>query len=471
MTSAYPASLASGSTAPAVATATNPLQVAEDIVKEMEELEDYYFGSDKKAKMERAAAQVVECADQVLSPASVQRKLRIRAFYLKGRAASLLQGDEQKAIELLSKAVKLDPQCLDAWNTLGEVYWNLQEFSQAQQHFEQAIQLCGSNSVSLRSLSMVLRAVEGKSDGESTALRRCENYVEALKKAKEAVQLDTLDPLNWETLGNSYIGDFFVNARRPDEINRALIAYQKAEAAYEKQGKHNPTLQLNRGMAAKYIEDYDLALKSFKKAHDIGAATAAEEGQRVVELVQRLASYADKKGGLKVNRLKELKSNFPSKPRSCPLKDLVDGTDIGVSLAGRVVQVVDRKGEVPVIVVCCDSAGEFFALSIYNAEIHKVAEVLVPMKSVLFVQNAKYKQISVAGPAGKQWSYPSIRVGNPSDVTVHGFGSLGVASVRSVFSCGAERVEVAPGSNNSGDKTASAAQDDAAARSCEAPQL
>merc|ERR1719265_1269269 len=108
---------------------------------------------------------------------------------------------------------------------------------------------------------MVLRAVDDDAaagEDDVVSARRSANFAEALEKAKGAVALDAGDAQNWETLGNAYVGDFFVNARRPDELSRALIAYDKAETAYAKLGKKNPSLNLNRGMAAKYIENYEL---------------------------------------------------------------------------------------------------------------------------------------------------------------------------------------------------------------------
>lgn len=415
---------------------------AEVKIKEMEDLEDYYFGADKECKMKTLADSVASIVDAAQREVGGDlRKLRVRGSYLRGRATSLLPGQEAAAEALLSKAIKLDPQCLDAWNVLGEVYWNQQSYAQSRDCFEQAIDLCGANSVSLRNLSMVLRAVEGDRGGDQeSAARRSQNYALALENAKKAVALDTNDPENWETLGNAYVGDFFVNARRPDEINRALIAYQKADAIYEKWGKRNPTLQLNRGMAAKYIEDYNLAFCSFKKAHEIGAAGAAEQGQKVLELVQRLASYAERKADLKVKRLKELLADFPT-GRS--LAELRSGENASTPVVARVVAIIERKDEVPVILVCCDGAGDFFALSIYNAELSKVAESLVPMKSLIRIQQPKFRQIILSGPGSKEISYPCARVAHPNDIGVVGGGSLGVAAVQSLFSAGAARVSAA----------------------------
>lgn len=38
----------------------------------------------------------------------------------------------------------------------------------------------------------------------------------------------------WPAKTHPEVGNFFVNAKRPDEIKRALIAYEKSDAAYTK---------------------------------------------------------------------------------------------------------------------------------------------------------------------------------------------------------------------------------------------
>lgn len=437
-----------------------PFAEAEASVKELAELEDYYFDSDKTAKMTAVAGQVADCVDRVLKPLRPPPPdLHVRGLFLKGRAVSFLPGQEKQAEDLLSKAIKLQPTLLEAWNALGEVHWNTQSYQRARECFEHALQYCGANAVSLRSLSMVLRAVDGEaaaSDDEALAAKRAANFAEALEKAKEAVALDASDPESWETLGNAYVGDFFVNARRPDELNRALIAYAKAEAAYDKLGKSNPSLQLNRGMAAKYIEDYDLALRSFKKAQEIGAANAAAQGQKVVELVQRVAGYAQRKGDLKAKHLKELLDDFrqgDAPQRS--LRDLRAGEgSSSAPLVARAAVILDRQDEMPVIVICCDSHGDFFALSLYNAQQSKVADGVVPLKSLLEIGQPKFHQVSVT-MGQKTLSYPCVRVGHPGDVTVVGGASLGAAAVQSKFTANAPSREpeadvAAPTSRDSG---------------------
>ncbi|CAJ1376212.1 unnamed protein product [Effrenium voratum] len=281
--------------------------------EELADLEDYYFAADKESKLSKVSSLCCEALTAFLAQ-SRPLPAKSRALYLKGRAASYVPGQERVAEEHLSKAIKLDPKLLDAWNALGEVYWNLQDVGQAARCFEQALELCEPNDVSLRNLSMALRAIaggqpDGKSEDAAKVSARRLNYAKALEKAKEAVVLGPEDPLNWETLGNAYVGNFFVNAKRPDEIKRALIAYEKSDLAYQKLGKWNPSLHFNRGMAAKYVEDYDLALRCFAKAQELGATGAADQRRKVIDLIEQLSEHLEK-ADVKSKKLKDL-TQFP----------------------------------------------------------------------------------------------------------------------------------------------------------------
>mmetsp|Transcript_69363 Transcript_69363/g.127981 ORF Transcript_69363/g.127981 Transcript_69363/m.127981 type:complete len:943 (-) Transcript_69363:69-2897(-) len=420
--------------------ASLPFAEAEAHVKELADLEDYYFSPDKETKMTNIANAAIASVDRVLeAPGAPLQDLRARAFFLKGRATFFIPDKERAAEALLLKAIKLEPEMLAAWNALGEVHWALQEFLKAKDCFEKALQFCGENSTSLRNLSMVLRAI----DSEGDAALKAANYTTALEKAKAAVALDAEDALSWETLGNAYVGDFFINAKRPDEINRALIAYTRAEVIYDREGKSSPSFHRNRGMAAKFIEDYELALRSYQKARQIGAAGAAAEWQRVFELVQRVAGYVERKGELKGKRLVELAAGVPKGDEYRTLKEVQAGENPALPLAARVAVIIDRGEEAPVIVICCDCRGEFFALSIYNAEMAKVADAIVPMKSALSIKQPKCKQISVTSTSAKPLSYPCVRVAHPGDVTVVGRGALSAAAAAAKCTTAAKRVETA----------------------------
>jgi tetratricopeptide (TPR) repeat protein len=401
------------------------LPQAEALVEELSDLEEYYFGADKTTKMKEAAGKAMQLLDSV-TPESGQD--RAKASYIKGRLTLLSPQDGCDSQDLLSKAIKLDPTLLGAWNSLGEVYWGKQDFVQCKQCFEQALELCGPNVASLRNLSMVLRAMDAED--------KAENFTQSVTKAKEAVALDTSDAQSWETLGNAYLGNFFVNAgARADDLSKALIAYDKAEAAAQKSGKMNPSIYTNRGTVLKFLQNYDLAIESFYKAKEINSADSTSEGEakKLLDLVKKISELVSSQCRMKAKRLSTLLEALSLSQGSKSIAQMQTGENKDVTLDAKVIQFIERNNEVPIIAICCDSQGKFFALSIYNADSKVISDHMIPMETGFFVKNPHLREITVT--RGEQtWSYPCIRIAHPQDINVFGQGGLGHAAVAAVSS-------------------------------------
>ncbi|GBP71228.1 Tetratricopeptide repeat protein 5 [Eumeta japonica] len=90
---------------------------------------------------------------------------RARFLYMKGRTYNLSTSYDYRASECLSKAVKLNPRLVDAWNELGECYWKNLNMKDAKSSFEGALR---------------------------TALRYDERYGEALENLTQASRLDPI---------------------------------------------------------------------------------------------------------------------------------------------------------------------------------------------------------------------------------------------------------------------------------------
>jgi uncharacterized protein HemY len=58
---------------------------------------------------------------------------------LTGKALNVTPDYSPKAEELLSKAVKLEPKLVEAWNQLGEVYWKKGDVAAAHTCFSGAL--------------------------------------------------------------------------------------------------------------------------------------------------------------------------------------------------------------------------------------------------------------------------------------------------------------------------------------------
>ena len=64
---------------------------------------------------------------------------KARKTYLKGRVLNVASDHCAEAEQLLSKAVKLEPNLVDAWIELGECYWKRGDVNTAKTCFEGAL--------------------------------------------------------------------------------------------------------------------------------------------------------------------------------------------------------------------------------------------------------------------------------------------------------------------------------------------
>ena len=66
-------------------------------------------------------------------------KAKAKNNYLRGRALNIGSEFSIEAEALLSKAVKLEPTLVEAWNELGESYWKKNDLESARTCFETAL--------------------------------------------------------------------------------------------------------------------------------------------------------------------------------------------------------------------------------------------------------------------------------------------------------------------------------------------
>lgn len=64
---------------------------------------------------------------------------RARYSFLKGKLLNVVPKYNKQAENLLSKAIKLDPKLVDAWNELGECYWKNDDLKKSVSCFEGAL--------------------------------------------------------------------------------------------------------------------------------------------------------------------------------------------------------------------------------------------------------------------------------------------------------------------------------------------
>ncbi|KAG8140731.1 hypothetical protein E2320_003391, partial [Naja naja] len=178
---------------------------------------------------------------------------RAYTLMLKGKALNVSADYNAQSEKLLSKAVKLDPELVEAWNQLGEVYWKKGDVSAAYTCFSGALGHC-KNKGSLQNLSMVLRQLCTTSPDE-----HAQNVMDSVRQAKLAVQMDVRDGRSWYVLGNAYLSLFFNTGQNPKISQQALSAYAQAEKV-DSTASCNPDLHLNRATVRKWNREGNMNL-------------------------------------------------------------------------------------------------------------------------------------------------------------------------------------------------------------------
>lgn len=88
--------------------------------------------------MESPAEKTIpRCLTYLFFLGSVQGEAQ--ALMLRGKALNVTPEYSPKAEALLSKAVKLEPELVEAWNQLGEVYWKKGDVAAAHTCFSGAL--------------------------------------------------------------------------------------------------------------------------------------------------------------------------------------------------------------------------------------------------------------------------------------------------------------------------------------------
>jgi len=392
------------------------LEAIELRCREIHDLENYY-GDDREQKREALVKEVSDFVDPVIDECTGSRKGR--AICAKGYALSWTPKKSQ-AEELLSKAIKLDPTLELAWNRMGEMCCERGDAKQALVIFEQAVDQAGKSAMLLRNISITLRAIEEN---------RTVNFTKALQYAKDAIAVDLMDPVSWETLGNAYFGDFFLHpCPDPSVLKKVISAYDKAEKYHDQAKTTSAILYRNRAVVYKFMENYARAIDDFKLAASLGGTELKEcldEADSCSGMVRKIAGLCSSKGRVKPKKLQEMQRSVDITHSA--LNELKVGENTSATLACNVFSVFARPAEVPMKIICHDRHGTFFCLSIYNCDYTRTIELLRPGEG-LTVNRAHLRQVVV-----NDFSYVCVFVGHPGDLTLRGQGRLNHIAVATHF--------------------------------------
>ncbi|XP_002735299.1 tetratricopeptide repeat protein 5-like [Saccoglossus kowalevskii] len=407
------------------------LQTAQEVVDRLYEFRDHYFEKNDLARAIHKTKDVEKEMERALGILNnLQDKVTNKATYLmlQGKTLNVLPRYDQGADDALSRAVKLDPKLVEAWNQLGECYWKNKDIEGAKNCFVGALNH-SRNKVSLRNLSMVLRQL-----GSSDAEEKNKNVMESVEIAKEAVQMDIADGTSWFILGNAYLSLFFSTGQNPAILVQCLRAYTQGER--DSIANSNPDLHYNRSIAYKYQEEYQLAIIGFSRAAALDP-TWSEPKEKLTLLLEYLSKVTDlvnQKGKLKSKRLKQLMKSMNDKDlgpygggsytsskgdtvelQHVTLVQLIPGVNHKKVVLGKVVCSVAIEEPIPFTFAMVDSEGTCFAVTLYN--IAPGYGVIIGDSVAIPEPNAQENKVE---HEGKTYKYYSIRVETPIVIVVNG---------------------------------------------------
>lgn len=320
-----------------------------------------------------AALVLVEAAEaEAAGTPSRERAMQARLSYVRGKAVACAAdgrvGDE--AERLLTEAVKLEPMLSDAWNCLGECYWERGELETARYTFMAAL-AHERSAPTLCHLSMLLRTMGSSSTPVNTAF-----LLESVALAKESVKLSPATASGWEGLGAAHTQLYLRYDAACEDLHLAHRAY--TQAARGAAAGANADLHMNHGNVLTMLDQPAAALEHFASAHKLDPALGAHAKReevwhgltKVAEAVA--ASSAHAKGSQKEKRLASMVAELPSPaPPACLTSSLALGDNAGRSIAVKVLVGVPHHEHFNAAHQClivADAAAHVMALSVYQLQ-------------------------------------------------------------------------------------------------------
>ena len=360
-------------------------------LNELYDLHDYYFCDNKKEKqnlLQNIINLIIELLDQL--PNDIRDKNISELLYIRGKALNALdytqqqEGDQQEQQEVikdyLSKSIKLNPNNVQAWMTMGQYEWKLGNIKEAKKMFleslkhEETKEAYQDLSMIIRQLSSVRRTNQDvdhdvDQDDDDVPQERSEIMKESIKLAKKAISMDINDHKSWYILGNALCMNFFTVTHDVVDLKKALTAYKKSESLG---GECNPDLYYNQGNVHRYLQNYSEALKCYQQTYDIDPSSFSQTNdslQDVSHFVNRVNDLVQHKVYVKkkklTNVLKTLSQSKWNESTTC-FKDLIHGVNSHTKICVKVLMTVTKVSIPPECFVCTDLAGDCAVVSIYN---------------------------------------------------------------------------------------------------------
>lgn len=411
------------------------LHSLKELVDEVYSFRDCYFVTHSESEAGKKQGEVAQKMQEALRKLEEkEERFRHKAAFLlqKGRCLNVAPEFSVPAEECLSRAVKLEPGLVEAWNTLGEQYWKKADLVTAKNCFTGALQQ-SKNKVSLRNMSMVLRQLPS-GDGEEQSKR----VMEGVDMARQAVQMDVTDGTSWYILGNAYVSLFFTCGQNPQMSQQALSAYAQSEKV-DVMASSYPELHFNRASLFQYEEMFGSALAGYSRAAalDPGWEEPPERERQLLEYLGKVTELMENKGKVKARRLRTMLSGLSTSSSSSlgpcaspqfkshggrvgsleprPLASLTHGYKAGVAALGKVVFSLAPDGRMAFTFGMVDSEETCIVVMVYNTA--DSWGVLIGDTVVIPEPNVKRQSVL---HKDQSFDFRSIRVDTPLHLIVNG---------------------------------------------------
>ncbi|KAJ0172628.1 hypothetical protein K1T71_011767 [Dendrolimus kikuchii] len=418
----------------------NVSEVMDGLSKEVQELytfRDLFFenhpielAAEKNKFVEEKKNKLVEKFEEIDVDTQIPFDLRAQFLFWKGRCYNISSEYDTRATQCLSKAVKLNPRLIEAWNELGECYWKNTNVKEAKASFEGALKH-HRNRLSLRCLSIIIRQECANKKGADAF----QSILKSVELAKEAVSQNTKDGQSWAVLANAYLCQFFTMAQDPAILKLCMSAFK--QAWLDPVTKGQPDLYYNKATALKFEELYEEALENFEYACRLDPPWELPK-KELAKLKHYLAATDElvrTKGKIKTKKLTQMVQSIDERNlgeyspdalhtfgkrknvtlERTQLSALVEGSNEGKVVLGRVVGSIHNENSVPFTFALVDDSMQCVCVNVYNW-----ADGRGTIIGDCVAIPEPYLTIHKHGSTLPKYDFKSIRVNNPMELLVNG---------------------------------------------------
>lgn len=353
-----------------------------------------------------------------------EKKDRSRYFLYLGKSLNVQSEYDERGFQALSKAVKLNPSLLEGLNQLGESYWKKGQIDLAIECFENTLKQEPKNVVALRSLSMLFRQRTGDDPKE-----KLDSIMKSHQKAKEALDADINDGMNWYILGNSLFYLYFLSPRQDEtRFKQCKFAYMKA--ANDKKASQQPDFLYNYAHVLEYELNFKQALDCLDKAslYDPDWSDPRERRESIRDYIKNVSSMISNKASLKNRRvtklIEDLKQDILKRPSALKelevknISSLECGTNQNCCIMGKVIGQVSREGLLTSCFCILDLESEVVAVNVIN--FNKEKEPLLYQTVTIINPELHSETLEFNCEPTHSCVLSMIRVENPISILVNG---------------------------------------------------